>query len=181
MGGSTRPPGKTSPRLGDGRVGRPVRMQRPSTFRWLRAAGVLVSSSGAAEQGSPMSGGYGGAKWMLRLMAKYANGLSEQKGLGISFQAIVPRQMIAGTGVGGAGSKAYARLWGSSRSLPGALPGNVTASVRRLRCSSPWRYHLRSGRGSGDPGRYGRHCSGRAGSLSKGRECAAANRESLSP
>ena len=73
---------------------------------------VLVSSSGAAEQGSPMSGGYGGAKWMLWLMAKYANGLAEQKGLGISFQAIVPRQMIAGTGVGGAGSKAYAQAMG---------------------------------------------------------------------
>ncbi|MDL2410068.1 SDR family oxidoreductase [Rhizobium calliandrae] len=73
---------------------------------------VLVSSSGAAEQGSPMSGGYGGAKRMLWLMAKYANGLSEQKGLDIRFQAIVPRQMVAGTGVGGAGSSAYALAMG---------------------------------------------------------------------
>jgi NAD(P)-dependent dehydrogenase (short-subunit alcohol dehydrogenase family) len=73
---------------------------------------VLVSSSGAAQQGSPMSGGYGGAKWMLWLMAKYANGLSEQKGLGIRFQAIVPKQMVSGTGVGGAGSNAYAQAMG---------------------------------------------------------------------
>jgi NAD(P)-dependent dehydrogenase (short-subunit alcohol dehydrogenase family) len=73
---------------------------------------VLVSSSGAAEQGSPMSGGYGGAKRMLWLMAKYANGLSAQKGLGIHFQAIVPRQMVRGTGVGGAGSNAYAEAMG---------------------------------------------------------------------
>jgi len=37
---------------------------------------------------------------MLWLMAKYANGVAEQKGLGIRFQVIVPQQMIAGTGVG---------------------------------------------------------------------------------
>jgi NAD(P)-dependent dehydrogenase (short-subunit alcohol dehydrogenase family) len=88
---------------------------------WLQAAlglplvpgsRVLVSSSGAAQQGSPLSGGYGGAKRMLWMMAKYANGVSEQKGLGIRFQAIVPMQMIGGTGVGGAGSRAYARASG---------------------------------------------------------------------
>ena len=35
---------------------------------------VLVGSSGAAQNGSPLSGGYAGAKRMLWLMAKYANG-----------------------------------------------------------------------------------------------------------
>jgi hypothetical protein len=45
-------------------------------------------------------------------MAKYANGISEQKSLGIRFQAVVPMQMIGGTGVGGEGSKAYARAAG---------------------------------------------------------------------
>jgi NAD(P)-dependent dehydrogenase (short-subunit alcohol dehydrogenase family) len=85
---------------------------------WLQAAlnlplmpgsRVLVVSSGAAVSGSPMSGGYGGAKRMLWFMAQYANGISEQKDLGIRFQAIVPRQMVGGTGVGDAGSSAYAR------------------------------------------------------------------------
>ena len=88
---------------------------------WLQAAlnlpmapgaRVLVGSSGAAQQGSPLSGGYAGAKRMLWLMAKYANGISEQKSLGIHFQAIVPLQMIGGTGVGGEGSMAYARAAG---------------------------------------------------------------------
>ena len=88
---------------------------------WLQAAlnmplapgsRVLVSSSGAGQQGSPLSGGYGGAKRMLWFMAKYAGGVSEQKGLGIRFQAIVPMQMIGGTGVGGAGSAAYAKAAG---------------------------------------------------------------------
>ena len=88
---------------------------------WLQAAlnlplapgsRVLVGSSGAAVQGSPMSGGYAGAKRMLWLMAKYAAGASQQKGLAVRFQAIVPMQMVAGTGVGGAGSAAYARAQG---------------------------------------------------------------------
>jgi NAD(P)-dependent dehydrogenase (short-subunit alcohol dehydrogenase family) len=88
---------------------------------WLQAAlnlplnpgtRVLVGSSGAAVSGSPMSGGYGGAKRMLWFMAKYANGLSEQKKLGIRFQAIVPQQMIGGTGVGDEASVAYGAAMG---------------------------------------------------------------------
>ena len=88
---------------------------------WLQAAlnlplkpgsRVLVGSSGAAANGSPMSGGYAGAKRMLWFMAKYANGVAEQKGLGIRFQAIVPQQIIGGTGVGDAGANAYASAMG---------------------------------------------------------------------
>jgi NAD(P)-dependent dehydrogenase (short-subunit alcohol dehydrogenase family) len=70
---------------------------------------VLVVSSGAAVSGSPMSGGYGGAKRMLWFMAKYANGISEKKELGIRFQVIVPRQMVRGTGIGDEAANAYAR------------------------------------------------------------------------
>lgn len=88
---------------------------------WLQAAlkvplkpgsRVLVGSSGAALNGSPLSGGYAGAKRMLLIMAKYANGVSAQNGLGIRFQAIVPMQIIGGTGVGEAGANAYARAAG---------------------------------------------------------------------
>jgi NAD(P)-dependent dehydrogenase (short-subunit alcohol dehydrogenase family) len=84
---------------------------------WLQAAlnqplkpgsRVLVVSSGAAESGSPMSGSYGGAKRLLWFMAKYANGVSEKRHLGICFLTIVPQQMILGTGVGDAGANAYA-------------------------------------------------------------------------
>ena len=76
---------------------------------------VLVGSSGAAQNGSPMSGGYAGAKRMLWLMAKYANGVSAQNKLGIRFQAIVPMQIIGNTGVGDSGANAYARAAGISR------------------------------------------------------------------
>jgi NAD(P)-dependent dehydrogenase (short-subunit alcohol dehydrogenase family) len=76
---------------------------------------VLVGSSGAARQGSPLSGGYAGAKRMLWFMANYANGVSKQKALGIRFQAIVPDQIIGGTGVGDEASSAYARAMGIER------------------------------------------------------------------
>ena len=85
---------------------------------WLQAAlnlplkpgsRVLVGSSGAAQNGSPLSGGYAGAKRMLWTMARYANGVSQQKDLGIRFQAIVPLQIIGDTGVGDVGANAYAR------------------------------------------------------------------------
>ncbi|CAN5509986.1 SDR family oxidoreductase [soil metagenome] len=73
---------------------------------------VLVGSSGAAVNGSPLSGAYAGAKRMLWIMARYANGVSEQKQLGIRVQTIVPQQMIGNTGVGDAGAAAYAQARG---------------------------------------------------------------------
>ncbi len=91
---------------------------------WLQAAlnlplkprsRVLVGSSGAAVNGSPLSGGYAGAKHMLRLMAKYANGVAKQRGLGIRFQAILPMQIIGGTGVGDVAVRAYAGSLGLDR------------------------------------------------------------------
>jgi NAD(P)-dependent dehydrogenase (short-subunit alcohol dehydrogenase family) len=90
-------------------------------FHWLQAAlclplprgsRVLIGSSGAAVNGSPMSGGYAGAKRMLWLMADYANKVSAVQDLGIRFQAIVPRQMLAAGGVGRAGAEAYSKRKG---------------------------------------------------------------------
>ena len=52
---------------------------------------------------------------MLRFMARYANGIAKQKGLGIHFQAVLPMQMIGGTGVGDAASNAYAQAMGIDR------------------------------------------------------------------
>src|SRR3977135_1609529 len=94
---------------------------------WLQAAlnwplkpgsRVLVGSSGAGHNGSPLSGGYAGAKRMLWFMAKYASGVSEQKVLAIRFQAIVPLQIIGGTGGGGA--RAGARVSAAARGRDGA-------------------------------------------------------------
>jgi NAD(P)-dependent dehydrogenase (short-subunit alcohol dehydrogenase family) len=77
-----------------------------------RGSRVLIVSSGAAVAGSPLSGGYAGAKRMLWLMASYANVVSTELDLGVRFQALVPQQMTAAGGVGRAGADAYARRKG---------------------------------------------------------------------
>jgi NAD(P)-dependent dehydrogenase (short-subunit alcohol dehydrogenase family) len=85
-----------------------LRLPLPSGSR------VVIGSSGAAIAGSPLSGGYAGAKRMLWLMASYANLAAADLGLDIKFQAVVPRQMIGETELGRAGAEAYARRKGVS-------------------------------------------------------------------
>jgi len=90
-------------------------------FHWIQAAirlplasgsRVLIGSSGAAIAGSPLSGGYAGAKRTLWMLASYANTASDELGLGIKFQTLVPRQMIGDTQLGRAAAAAYARRKG---------------------------------------------------------------------
>jgi NAD(P)-dependent dehydrogenase (short-subunit alcohol dehydrogenase family) len=90
-------------------------------FHWIqealrlpldRGSRVLIGSSGAAVAGSPMSGGYAGAKRMLWLMANYASVVSAELDLGIRFQALVPQQMTAAGGVGRVGAEYYSRRKG---------------------------------------------------------------------
>lgn len=94
-----------------------------SAFHWVQAAlrlplaagaRVILSSSGAAIQGAPFSGGYAGAKRMQWLMAHYANAEAQALGLGIHFQTIVPLSLVAGTGVGQVGAGHHARSRGLS-------------------------------------------------------------------
>jgi NAD(P)-dependent dehydrogenase (short-subunit alcohol dehydrogenase family) len=90
-------------------------------FHWVQAAlriplgrgsRVLIGSSGAAIAGSPLSGGYAGAKRMLWLLAGYANGVSTKLDLGIRFQALLPAQLVPDTELGRTASEAYARQRG---------------------------------------------------------------------
>jgi NAD(P)-dependent dehydrogenase (short-subunit alcohol dehydrogenase family) len=69
-------------------------------FHWLREAlvrpllpgsRVVVISSGAAIAGSPLSGGYAGAKATQRWITAYAQDEANRAGLGISFTAVLPR------------------------------------------------------------------------------------------
>jgi NAD(P)-dependent dehydrogenase (short-subunit alcohol dehydrogenase family) len=94
-----------------------------ASFHWVQAAlhvplapdsRVLLASSGAAIGGSPLSGGYAGAKRTVWLLAGYANGVSASRGLGIRFQALVPRQIVGATALGRAAAEAYARQQGKS-------------------------------------------------------------------
>lgn len=79
-----------------------------------RGSRVIIGSSGAAVNGSPLSGSYAGAKRMLWLMALYANDVAKRLDLGIHFQAIVPQQIIGDTELGRQAAEAYARSKGVS-------------------------------------------------------------------
>jgi NAD(P)-dependent dehydrogenase (short-subunit alcohol dehydrogenase family) len=85
-------------------------------FYWTREAllrplppgsTVVAMSSGAALQGSPVSGGYAGAKATIRFLASYAADESERAGLGIRFTAVLP-QLTPATRLGAAAVAAYA-------------------------------------------------------------------------
>jgi 3-oxoacyl-[acyl-carrier protein] reductase len=93
-------------------------------FHWLREAllkplrpgsRVVVVSSGAAlnPNGSPLSGGYAGAKAMQRFMTGYAQDEANRAGLDITFTAVLP-QFAPQTGVGESAVRAYAAQAGLS-------------------------------------------------------------------
>jgi short-subunit dehydrogenase len=67
---------------------------------------VIVVSSGAAVGGSPLSGGYAGAKATQRFLVGYAQEEAGRRGLGISFTAVLPR-MTPLTHVGEVAVAAY--------------------------------------------------------------------------
>jgi NAD(P)-dependent dehydrogenase (short-subunit alcohol dehydrogenase family) len=72
---------------------------------------VVLVSSGAAIEGSPLSGGYAGAKRMEWLLASYAQKVSDSKKLGIRFVAVLPRP-IEGTAIGERAATAYGAMSG---------------------------------------------------------------------
>ncbi|HVT09114.1 MAG TPA: SDR family oxidoreductase [Polyangia bacterium] len=73
---------------------------------------VIFVSSGAGLGGSPLSGGYAGAKRMQMLLAGYLQRSADAAKLGIRFQALVPKQVLAQSEMGGAVAEAYAKLGG---------------------------------------------------------------------
>jgi hypothetical protein len=85
-------------------------------FHWTREAllaplspgsVVIAMSSGAALRGSPLSGGYAGAKATVRFIASYAADESARAALGIRFIAVLP-QLTPATDLGAAAVAAYA-------------------------------------------------------------------------
>jgi NAD(P)-dependent dehydrogenase (short-subunit alcohol dehydrogenase family) len=94
-----------------------------ATFHWIQSAlrlplergsRVLLSSSGAAIAGSPLSGGYAGAKRTIWMMAEYANDLASDLDVDIRFHALLPRQIVGATELGRTAAEAYARRKGVS-------------------------------------------------------------------
>jgi NAD(P)-dependent dehydrogenase (short-subunit alcohol dehydrogenase family) len=90
-------------------------------FNWTREALlaplepgslVIALSSGAAVRGSPLSGGYAGAKATIRFIASYAAAESGRNALGIRFTSVLP-QLTPETDLGAAGVAAYAARQGA--------------------------------------------------------------------
>ena len=73
---------------------------------------VVIISSGAGLNGSPISGGYAGAKRMQMFMAKYCQGESDRLGLGIRFVALVPSRIMPETDLGQTAISGYAKHLG---------------------------------------------------------------------
>src|SRR5438034_9755395 len=92
------------------------------TFHWLREAllkplrpgsRVIVISSGAAIAGSPLSGGYAGAKATQRFITGYAQEEANRGGLDITFTAVLPRNTPL-TDLGRPAVQAYSARAGQS-------------------------------------------------------------------
>jgi len=89
-------------------------------FHWTREAlllplapgsTVIAFSSGAALAGSPLSGGYAGAKGTIRFIAAYGAAESARAGLGIRLVSVLPR-LTPATELGAAAVAAYAEREG---------------------------------------------------------------------
>ena len=76
-------------------------------------ATVIVISSGAALAGSPISGGYAGAKRTQMFIANYSQKESDRLGLGLRFMALAPR-IMPDTDLGKHAVAGYSRYLGVS-------------------------------------------------------------------
>jgi NADP-dependent 3-hydroxy acid dehydrogenase YdfG len=94
---------------------------RQSLTAPLDPGSVVVSlSSGAALRGSPLSGGYAGAKATIRFISAYARAEAERSGAGIRFVALLP-QLTPATDLG----RIYTEAYSGSR----VAPANPSLSV----------------------------------------------------
>jgi hypothetical protein len=76
---------------------------------------VVIVSSGAAMGGSPLSGGYAGAKRTQWLLAQYLQQEADALQLGIRFVTLIPRQISGDTELGRTAVAAYAAQQGISQ------------------------------------------------------------------
>jgi NAD(P)-dependent dehydrogenase (short-subunit alcohol dehydrogenase family) len=112
-------------------------------FHWIREAllaplrpgsTVIAMSSGAAIAGSPLSGGYAGAKGTIRFITGYAADESARAGLGIRFVSVLPR-LTPETDLGAMAVAAYGRRDGVDideyleRFGPGLTPEEVAKAT----------------------------------------------------
>ncbi len=95
----------------------------------LQPRSVVVSlSSGAALVGSPLSGGYAGAKATIKLISSYASLEAQRLGADIRFVSVLP-QLTPATGLGKIYTERYAAMAGMSvaQFLEGRFGGTLSA------------------------------------------------------
>ena len=110
-------------------------------FHWVREAllaplapgsVVITLSSGAALRGSPLSGGYAGAKAAIRFLTAYAAEESQRAALGIRFVSVLP-QLTPATALGAVFAAAYAARQGGdaapSTSGPALTPEQAGQAI----------------------------------------------------
>jgi NAD(P)-dependent dehydrogenase (short-subunit alcohol dehydrogenase family) len=85
-------------------VGRAV-LARP--LRSGSSVVIIASGAGVNPNGSPMSGGYAGAKRMQMFLAGYFQKAADARQLGIRFVALAPMQFLVGTRIGEAATATY--------------------------------------------------------------------------
>ena len=132
------------------------------TFLWVRAAlraeqgpqHVVVFGSGAALFGSPLSGGYAGAKKMNAFIAEYAAAVASRAKRPIRFHCLIP-PMSPHTEFGSTAARAYAQMAGQTfeefvKRLPSPpMPADIGGSVVSLH-QDPEKWNQVSYRVSGD-------------------------------
>jgi len=115
---------------------KPWEVDTKLTFLWVRAAlradqgpqHVVVFGSGAALFGSPLSGGYAGAKKMNGFIAEYAAGVTSRTKRPIRFHCLIP-PMSPYTEFGAAAARAYAKVSGKTfEDFVRQLPSPPTAA-----------------------------------------------------
>jgi NAD(P)-dependent dehydrogenase (short-subunit alcohol dehydrogenase family) len=92
---------------------------------------VITITSGAMLQGSPISGGYAGAKKMQFFLTGYAQKEAGRANLDLRFISLAPARLMPSTDVGAAAVKGYAAYNGTSESrfLETMGPGQTVQQV----------------------------------------------------
>jgi NADP-dependent 3-hydroxy acid dehydrogenase YdfG len=109
-----------------------------------RGSTVLIVSSGAALNvaGSPLSGGYAGAKRMQMFLAASLQRSSDARALGIRFVALAPSELLSGTAIGEAAAIAYDKHAGPldpvgvARAIVAIASGEAHPDVTQLSVTS---------------------------------------------
>lgn len=114
------------------------------SFHFLKAAvkrplppgsTVATITSGAMLQGSPISGGYAGAKKMQAFLTGYAQKEADRAGLDLRFLSLAPARLMPQTDIGAAGVRGYAAYNGTSEAAfieamgPGQTPQQVADAL----------------------------------------------------